>query len=50
VELVQPPESHPTEELTVHLIAVPEVRRIVLGGEVVQALHAAPLLKFLLRG
>ncbi len=48
VEPLQPPESHPTEELTVHLVPVPEVRRIVLGGEVVQALHAAPLLKFLL--
>jgi 8-oxo-dGTP pyrophosphatase MutT (NUDIX family) len=48
VERVRPPESHPTEELAIHLVPVPDVRRIVLGGEVVQALHAAPLLKYLL--
>jgi 8-oxo-dGTP pyrophosphatase MutT (NUDIX family) len=45
---LQPPENESTEELTVHLIPIPEVRRIVLAGEVIQALHAAPLLKFLL--
>jgi 8-oxo-dGTP pyrophosphatase MutT (NUDIX family) len=48
VVLQQPPECHPTEELSIHLIPMGEVRRIVLEGEVVQALHAAPLLKFLL--
>jgi 8-oxo-dGTP pyrophosphatase MutT (NUDIX family) len=48
VELLRPPEAHPTEELTIHVVPVDEVRRIVLGGEVVQALHAAPLLKYLL--
>ena len=48
VELMQPPESHPTEELTIHVVPIAEVRRIVLSGGVVQALHAAPLLKFLL--
>ncbi len=45
---LRPPEAHPTEELTVHVVPVAEVRRIVLSGGVVQALHAAPLLKYLL--
>jgi 8-oxo-dGTP pyrophosphatase MutT (NUDIX family) len=48
VEALRPPEAHPTEELTVHTVPVAEARRIVLAGEVVQALHAAPLLMFLL--
>ncbi len=48
VQPVRPPEAHPTEEVTVHVVPFAEARRIVLSGEVVQALHAAPLLKFLL--
>jgi 8-oxo-dGTP pyrophosphatase MutT (NUDIX family) len=48
VEPLRPREEHPTEELTVHEVPVAEVRRIVLSGGVIQALHAAPLLKFLL--
>jgi 8-oxo-dGTP pyrophosphatase MutT (NUDIX family) len=48
VEPLRPPEAHPTEELTIHVVPLAEARRIVLEGEVVQALHAAPLLKFLL--
>jgi 8-oxo-dGDP phosphatase len=45
---LQPPKKDPTEEVTVHVVPLVEARRIVLGGEVIQALHAAPLLKFLL--
>jgi 8-oxo-dGTP pyrophosphatase MutT (NUDIX family) len=48
VEPLQLPQNEATEELTIHLVPVAEVRRIVMAGEVVQALHAAPLLKFLL--
>jgi 8-oxo-dGTP pyrophosphatase MutT (NUDIX family) len=48
VEALRPPEAHATEELTVHVVPIAEVRRLVLGDGVVQALHAAPLLKFLL--
>jgi 8-oxo-dGTP pyrophosphatase MutT (NUDIX family) len=48
VEQLQKPLSEATEELTIHVVAVAEARRIVLEGEVIQALHAAPLLKFLL--
>jgi 8-oxo-dGDP phosphatase len=48
VERLQEPKNDATEELAVHLLTPAEVRRVVLGGEVVQALHAAPLLKYLL--
>jgi hypothetical protein len=48
VERLRPPAEDATEELTVHVVPVAEARRLVLGGEVIQALHAAPLLKFLL--
>lgn len=36
-----------TEEITVHLKSFGEVRRIIRQGEMVQALHAAPLLRYL---
>jgi 8-oxo-dGTP pyrophosphatase MutT (NUDIX family) len=48
VTLVRPPLNEATEELSIHIVSIAEARRIVLSGEVVQALHAAPLLKFLL--
>jgi 8-oxo-dGDP phosphatase len=50
VEQLQPPNPEATEEITVHLVTIEEVRRIILAGEMVQALHAAPLLKFLAFG
>lgn len=48
VSRLQEPHNEPTEELTVHLLRPQEVRRVVLAGDVVQVLHAAPLLKYLL--
>jgi 8-oxo-dGTP pyrophosphatase MutT (NUDIX family) len=48
VERLREPLTEATEELAVHLVGVPEARRIVLDGEMIQALHVAPLLKFLL--
>jgi 8-oxo-dGTP pyrophosphatase MutT (NUDIX family) len=45
---VQPRESEVTEDIRVHLVALDDVRKLVLDGGVVQALHAAPLLKYLL--
>jgi 8-oxo-dGTP pyrophosphatase MutT (NUDIX family) len=48
VRLLRQPETQPTEELTVHLVPIAQARRLVLGGEMAQALHAAPLLKYLL--
>ncbi len=37
-----------TEEITVHLKSKEEVKNLIYQGEIIQALHAAPLLKFLL--
>jgi 8-oxo-dGTP pyrophosphatase MutT (NUDIX family) len=48
VERLQPPSPEATEDITVHLVALEEARRIVLEGEMIQALMAAPLLKFFL--
>ncbi len=36
-----------TEEISVHLVSHEELLRIVLEGEMMQSLHAAPLLKYL---
>jgi 8-oxo-dGTP pyrophosphatase MutT (NUDIX family) len=47
VECLQPQQLDATEDITVHLVSVEEARRIVLAGEMVQALQVAPLLKFL---
>jgi 8-oxo-dGTP pyrophosphatase MutT (NUDIX family) len=38
-----------TEDLRVHLVPVAEVPRIVADGEMVQSLHIAPVLQYLLR-
>jgi 8-oxo-dGTP pyrophosphatase MutT (NUDIX family) len=48
VELKQSMNLDATEELTVRLVTIDELRRIVLEGEVIQALHMAPMLKFLM--
>lgn len=38
-----------TEEITVHLAPLDRLREIVFDGGMIQALHAAPVLKYLLR-
>jgi 8-oxo-dGDP phosphatase len=38
-----------TEDLRVHLVPLDEALRIIDDGDMVQALHAAPLLRYLLR-
>ncbi len=38
-----------TEDLRVHLVPVDDVPRLLDDGEMIQALHAAPLLRYLLR-
>jgi 8-oxo-dGDP phosphatase len=48
VELLGMPAPEVTEDLRVHLVAVREIPKLVDGGEIVQALHAAPLLRYLL--
>jgi 8-oxo-dGTP pyrophosphatase MutT (NUDIX family) len=48
VELLQSPRPEATEELTVHVVERAEARRIVMEGEMIQALQIAPLLKYFL--
>jgi 8-oxo-dGTP pyrophosphatase MutT (NUDIX family) len=50
VEPLQAPDLEHTEDIAVHPVTVAEARHIVLDGRMVQALHAAPLLKFFLLG
>jgi 8-oxo-dGTP pyrophosphatase MutT (NUDIX family) len=45
---VAEPDPGAGEDLRVHALAVDEVAGLLARGEIVQALHAAPLLKFLL--
>lgn len=45
---VQEPRLEDTEDMRVHLISQDELRDIIFRGDMVQALHAAPLLKYLL--
>jgi 8-oxo-dGTP pyrophosphatase MutT (NUDIX family) len=48
VEPVGPPAPEATEDLQVFTASVDELTRRIEAGEVVQALHLAPLLKYLL--
>jgi 8-oxo-dGDP phosphatase len=38
-----------TEDLRVHLVPLGEIAKLLDGGDVIQALHAAPLLRYLLQ-
>ncbi|MEI7788851.1 MAG: NUDIX hydrolase [Chlorobiaceae bacterium] len=48
VELISKQNLDATEEISVHLVTIDELRSIVLDGSMMQALHAAPILKYLL--
>lgn len=48
VEKVTHQQLESTEEITVHLKSPQEIQNLIQQGEFIQALHAAPLLKFLL--
>lgn len=48
VELVQEATPEATEDLRVHLVPAAEIARLIDEGEFVQALHTAPLLRYLL--
>jgi 8-oxo-dGTP pyrophosphatase MutT (NUDIX family) len=48
VARLREPRTEATEEVVAHPVPVPEARRIVLEGEMIQALHVAPLLKLFL--
>jgi len=39
----------PTEEITVHEVPLDDLRNLIFGGEMLQALHSAPVLKYLMQ-
>ena len=43
------PHAEASEDLRLHLVPAREIEAMVDGGELIQALHVAPLLKFLLK-
>jgi len=47
VELIAKPRPEETEDIRLHLVDLKELRAILAGGGVVQALHAAPLWRYL---
>jgi 8-oxo-dGDP phosphatase len=49
VERMADPAHEGTEDLRVHLVPLADVTRLIDAGEIVQALHAAPLLRYVLR-
>lgn len=49
VTLKQAQTLEHTEEIAVHILSHQEVERILEEGEMIQSLHAAPLLKYLLQ-
>ncbi|ACF13092.1 NUDIX hydrolase [Chloroherpeton thalassium ATCC 35110] len=48
VEPVQAQTLEATEEISVHLLPVNALKKLILDREIIQALHTAPLLKYLL--
>lgn len=46
MEPVAPQHLEDTEDLTVHLLTLDEVKRLLQNNEILQALHAAPLWKY----
>ena len=47
VELVSTQHLDDTEDLSVHLLTLEEVKDLLLNDQIKQALHAAPLWKYL---
>jgi 8-oxo-dGTP pyrophosphatase MutT (NUDIX family) len=48
VEQLRPPEPEQTEDLRVHLVKVQELAGLIDRGDMIQALHVAPVLRYLL--
>jgi ADP-ribose pyrophosphatase len=46
VEKVREPHQEPSEDIHVHLLSRADVKQLLQTGEIIQALHAAPLWKF----
>lgn len=47
VEKIGDPRPEDSEDLTTHLFSLQEIRELLEQGEIVQALHAAPLWKYI---
>lgn len=50
VEPVQDAMPEPSEELTVHLYSLIELKKLIGDGEIIQATHLAPLWKYIAEG
>lgn len=48
VERIAEPDHEPTEDLRIHFVPVRNIPQMIDDGEIVQALHAAPLLRYAL--
>lgn len=48
VERLQPPKPEQTEDLRVHLVKLDEMPAMIDRGDMIQALHVAPILRYLL--
>ncbi len=46
VEKIQEQHQEPTEDIHVHILTKDEVHTLLSSGEIIQALHAAPLYKY----
>ena len=46
VEKVRKPHQEPSEDIHVHILTRDEVQQLLTSGEIIQALHAAPLWKY----
>ena len=46
VELISEPHQEPSEDIHIHILTRQEVEQLLHDGEIIQALHAAPLWKY----
>ena len=46
VEKMREPHQEPSEDIHVHILTCDEVLQLLTSGEIIQALHAAPLWKY----
>ncbi len=47
VEKIEEPHQEPTEDIHVHILTRQEVEQLLAQGEIIQALHAAPLWRYM---
>jgi hypothetical protein len=46
---VQPPKTEASEDLRLHILPVADIEALIDRGDMIQSLHVAPLLKYLLK-